>query len=215
MLGLLGKKIGMTQINGAEKRIAVTAIETGPCIVLQKKTAEKDGYSAIKVGFGEKRPKNTIGADKGQFEKVKTSPKRWIREFRLSAEEVAKFQEGQEIKISEVFKEGEYIDVAGTTKGRGFTGVMARWNMKGNRRTHGTHEFFRHGGSIGCRTYPGHVHKNKRMGGHYGVERVTVPNLTIVKILEDKNCMLVSGSVPGADNGFLEILPSKRYPKAS
>lgn len=210
-LGLLGKKLGMTQINDVEKRIAVTIIETGPCMVLQKKTAEKDGYTALKIGFGEKKEKQTTGAMKGQFKKANMSPKKWIKEFRVEGEAFDKYQEGQEVNLSEVFQEGQIIDIAGTTKGRGFTGVLARWNMKGNRRTHGAHEFFRHGGSIGCRTYPGHVHKNKKMAGHYGVERVTVPNLKIVKILEDKNCILVSGSVPGGENGLLEITPSKRY----
>lgn len=210
-LGLLGKKLGMTQINDVEKRIAVTIIETGPCMVIQKKTNEKDGYTALKIGFGAKKEKSLSGAMKGQFKKVNVTPKKWMKEFRITGEDLAKYQEGQEVKISEVFKEGQIIDICGTTKGRGFTGVLARWNMKGNRRTHGTHEFFRHGGSIGCRTYPGHVHKNKHMPGHYGVERVTVPNLKIVKILEDKNCILVSGAVPGGENGLLEITPSKRY----
>lgn len=200
----------MTQVNVDEKRVAVTMIETGPCIVLQKKTQEKDGYTALKIGFGEKRKKHVPKSMQKQFEKIGTTPKRWIKEFRVEADALAKYQEGQEVKISDVLKEGQYIDVSGETKGRGFTGVMARWNMKGNRRTHGTHEFFRHGGSIGCRTYPGHVHKNKHMGGHYGVERVTIQSLKVVKILEDKNCLLVSGAVPGAENGFLEIRSSKR-----
>lgn len=214
-LGLLGKKLGMTQVNDQEKRVAVTIVEAGPCVVLQKKTIQKDGYIALKIGFGEKRAKNTTKALLKQFEKLNVTPKRWIKEFRVSEEILNKYQEGQEIKLSDVFQEGQMIDVSGETKGRGFTGVIARWNMKGNRRTHGTHEFFRHGGSIGCRTYPGHVHKNKHMSGHYGCERITTQNLKIVKLLDDKNCILVSGSVPGAENGLLEITPSKRYAKAA
>ncbi|MCB0307978.1 MAG: 50S ribosomal protein L3 [Bdellovibrionales bacterium] len=210
-LGLLGKKLGMTQVNEGESRVAVTIVEAGPCVVIQKKTLEKDGYIALKVGFGDKKAKNMPKAQRVIFENIKMTPKRWIREFRVTEEILAKYEVGQEIKLSDVFQENQIIDVVGTTKGRGFTGVLARWNMKGNRRTHGAHEFFRHGGSIGCRTFPGHVHKNKHMAGHYGVERVTVPNLRIVKILEDKGCLLISGSVPGAGEGFLELKPSKRY----
>lgn len=212
MLGLLGKKLGMTQINQGENRVSVTLIQTGPCIVVQKKTQARDGYTALQVGFGTKKAKRTPKANRVDFEKRKLSPMRTLKEFRVDQAVLDQFQIGQELQISDVFKEGQKIDIAGTTKGRGFAGVVKRWGMKGQSRTHGTHEHFRHVGSIGCRSFPGHVQKNKRMTGHYGVERVMIQNLKLERILADKNCILVSGSVPGANSGMLELLPSKRYP---
>lgn len=208
-LGLLGFKRGMTQINDEKKgRVGVTVIEAGPCLVMQKKTVEKDGYSAIKVAIGEKKESRTPKAQKVQFEKLGSKPKRFIREFRISTEELAKFEEGKEIKLTDVFQLGQKVDVTGRTKGRGFTGVMARWNMSGFDRGHGTHEFFRHGGSIGCRAWPGTVMRGKKMGGHYGDEQVTTQNLQIVKILEEENCLMVTGSVPGFTNSFITLKPA-------
>jgi large subunit ribosomal protein L3 len=208
-LGLLGKKLGITQLNDAEHgRMAVTLVQVGPCLVLQKKTMEKDGYTALKLAFGPKKASRTDKATKGTFDKVKAPARRHIREFRIKNEELGQFEEGQEITLSQVFKLGQYVDISGKTKGRGFTGVVKRWGMKGNRRTHGTHEFFRHGGSIGTRTWPGNVHKGKRMGGHYGDERATIQNLKIVQLLEDKNCVLLSGAIPGGTNSLVEIRPA-------
>lgn len=214
-LGLLGRRVGMTQVNDekAEKRVPVSIIETGPCVVLQKKTMDKDGYNAVKLGFLDKKEKHSNKADLANFKKVNTTPKQFVREFRVDADELAKYEEGQTINIKDIFEEGQKIDVSGLTKGRGFTGVFKRWNMAGQTRTHGSHEMFRHGGSIGNCTSPGLVQKNKKMPGHYGVERVTVQNLKVVRILEDKNCILVSGSVPGSNNNLLEIRDSVRYPK--
>jgi large subunit ribosomal protein L3 len=208
-LGLLGYKRGMTQINDEKKgRVAVTLIETGPCLVIQKKTMERDGYTALKIGFGERKESRTAKAQKVIFEKLNAKPKRFVREFRINGEELGKFQEGQEIKLSDVFAVGQKVDVTGQTKGRGFTGVMARWNMSGFDRGHGTHEFFRHGGSIGCRAWPGTVMKGKKMGGHYGDEKVTTQNLTIIKIAEEENCIMVAGSVPGFTNGLITVKPA-------
>ncbi|MFH1263105.1 MAG: 50S ribosomal protein L3 [Pseudomonadota bacterium] len=207
-LGLLGRKLGMTQLNDEQGRHAVTLVEVGPCLVLQKKTVEKDGYCAFKLAFGAKKEKRTDKATKGDFARVKATSRRFIREFRVKSEELGKFEEGQEITFSQVFKVGQIVDVAGKTKGHGFTGVVKRWGMKGNRRTHGTHEFFRHGGSIGTRTWPGNVHKGKKMCGHYGDERVTTQNLKIVRFLEEQNCMLISGNLPGATNSVVEIHPT-------
>jgi large subunit ribosomal protein L3 len=214
-MGLLGKKLGITQVNDKDgNRIAVTVLETGPCLVVQKKTVERDGYAALKLGFGEKREKNTTKALRGIFAKLKAKPRRLLHEFRITSEELGKFEEGQEIKVDQIFTEGQIIDVKGRTKGHGYTGVVKRHHMKGNDAGHGAHEFFRHGGSIGTRTWPGYVNKNKRMAGHDGDERVTMQNLKIVALLPDKNCMLVSGAVPGANNGFVEVLPSAtRKPK--
>src|SRR5690606_29996830 len=128
---------------------AVTLVEAGPCVVIQKKTEANDGYNAIRVGFVDKKPKHTTKALQKQFEKANTACKQFIREFPVTAEELSKYEVGQAIKASEVFTEGQKIDISGTTKGKGFTGVMKRWGFKGAIRTHGTHEFFRHGGSIG------------------------------------------------------------------
>ncbi len=208
-LGLLGLKKGMTQVNDETLgRVAVTLVETGPCLVMQKKTMEKDGYTALKIAFGEKKEKHVAKAQKVQFEKLNSKPKRFIREFRITNEELGNFEEGKEIKLSDLFKVGQKIDITGRTKGRGFTGVMKRWNFSGFDAGHGTHEFFRHGGSIGCRAWPGTVMKGKKMGGHYGDEQVTTQNLKIVKILEEENCMMIAGSVPGHINGLVEINPA-------
>jgi large subunit ribosomal protein L3 len=208
-LGLIGLKRGMTQINDETKgRVAVTLIETGPCLVMQKKTMERDGYTALQIGFGARKESRTAKAQKVQYEKLNSKPKRFVREFRISGEELGKFQEGQEIKLSDIFTVGQKVDITGKTKGRGFTGVMKRWNFSGFDAGHGTHEFFRHGGSIGCRAWPGTVMKGKKMGGHYGDETVTVQNLVIAKIVEEENCVLVTGSVPGFTNSMVILNPA-------
>lgn len=210
-LGILGLKKGMTQYNDPTLgRIAVTVVETGPCVVLQKKTVKTDGYTAVKIAFGEKKAKNTSKAALKDFEKVGSTPKRYVREFRVTEEQLAKFEVGKPVNIMDVFEEGQIIDVSGKSKGRGFTGVVKKWGFKGQIRTHGTHEFFRHGGSIGQNAWPGHVDKNKKMPGHYGYDRVTTLNLKIVKILADKNAILVSGAVPGSKNGMVELRHSIR-----
>ncbi len=216
-MGLLGKKLGTTQVNDKEgNRVAVTVIQVGPCLVVQKKTVEKDGYAALKLGFGSKKEKSTSKPMRGVYAKLKTEPRRLLREFRILSEDLGKYEEGKEVRVEQVFSVGQIIDVRGKTKGHGFTGVVKRHLMKGNDAGHGTHEFFRHGGSIGTRTWPGYVHKNKRMAGHDGDEKVTMPNLKVVDILADKNCLLVAGAVPGANNGFVELHPSAtRKPKAA
>lgn len=208
-LGLLGKKLGMTQLNDeAHGRLPVTLIEAGPCLVMQKKTVEKDGYTALKLAFGAKKEKRTNKATKGTFDRIKATPRRHICEFRVDAEVLGKFEEGQEILLKDVFKVGQYVDVSGKSKGKGFAGVMKRWGMKGNTRTHGTHEFFRHGGSIGNSAWPGLVAKGKHMPGQHGNKRATVQSVEIVELLEDKNCLLVAGSIPGAPNSLVEIHPA-------
>lgn len=211
-LGILGLKKGMTQYNDETKgRIAVTIVEAGPCVVLQKKTTDTDGYNAVKIAFGEKKPKNTTKALKTTFDKVGTTPKRYIREFRVeNAEDLEKFEVGKPVNIKDVFEEGQIIDVSGTSKGRGFTGVVKRWGFAGQPRTHGVHEFFRHGGSIGQCAWPGKVDKKRKMPGQYGNKRATTINLRVVKIIEDKNALLVSGAVPGSKNGLLEMRKTRR-----
>jgi large subunit ribosomal protein L3 len=205
-IGLLGKKLGMTQVFADDgEAVPVTVIQTGPCHVIGTRTVERDGYSAIVLGFDEKplrlANKPELGAAKANGGK----PHRFVREIRLPADEAAKFSVGQVIGPKDVFADGAPIDVAGRSKGKGYQGVMKRHHMKGMRNTHGTHEYFRHGGSIGCRLTPQRVHKGKRMAGHMGAEEKTVQNLQLFKILGEENCILVRGAVPGANNDYVVV----------
>jgi large subunit ribosomal protein L3 len=217
-VGLIGKKLGNTQIFNADGTVArVTAIQVGPCRVLGTRTLDKDGYSALIVGFGEKREKLLTKAEAGNFKKIGQAPVRTIREFRLTPEQVSTFEVGQVLKPSEHFKEGQKVDVCGTTRGRGFTGVMRRWNFTGAAKlTHGTHEYKRHGGSIGTNMTPGRTFKNLKMPGQYGNERNTVLNLVVAKVLDDENIILVEGGVPGSKNSTVVIKGAvkARKPKA-
>ncbi len=209
--GLLGKKLGMTSIFTANgDRSPVTAVHAGPFFVLDKLTPEKNGYAAVKIGFGEKALKRTKKPELGLFTKASVAPQRFIREVRLEAADLDKFEVGKTIPLTSVFTAPAYIDVEGTSKGKGFQGVMKRHHMPGFRATHGTHEFFRHGGSIGCRLTPGRVHKGKRMGGHMGDVKKTVQNLVLLEIDEANNILLIQGSVPGARNGFLVLRNAKK-----
>lgn len=205
-IGLMGKKLGMTQVFAEDgERIPVTVIQTGPNYVVGKRTLERDGYSALILGFGVKPKRLCTKPELGQYRDNGLEPAREVREFRLPPDVVAKYEVGQEIRPSAIFEDGAPIDVIGTTKGKGYQGVMKRHNMSGTKASHGVHEFFRHGGSIGCRLTPGRVTKGKRMSGHMGSERQTVQNLQLVQILDDDNCILVRGSVPGANNGLVEV----------
>jgi large subunit ribosomal protein L3 len=205
-VGLLGKKIGMTQVFAADgERIPVTVIRTGPCVVVGKRTADKDGYTALIIGAGEKRGSLVNKPEMGAFKKANVAPQQFVRELRMPDDELAKYEIGQEVKASTVFEAGAPIDVEGISKGKGFQGVFKKHHMKGMKNTHGTHEFFRHGGSIGCRLTPGRVHKGKRMNGQMGNEVTTVQNLELFRIVEEDNCILVRGSVPGATGGWLTI----------
>lgn len=204
--GLLGRKIGMTQLFNDEGQVLpVTIIEAGPCQVIQVMTEENGGYNAIQLGFGERKEKHTNKAQIGHYKKANLSPSKFVQEIRLSAEDVAKYEVGQNVTIADVFEEGEKLDVRGTSKGKGTAGVMKRHNFAGFIRTHGTHEFFRHGGSIGTRLTPGHVAKGTRMGGQMGNERVTVHNLVLSKMDTEKNLLFVKGGVPGANGGYVVI----------
>jgi large subunit ribosomal protein L3 len=206
-VGLIGKKLGSTQVFNDDGTVArVTAILVGPCRVLGKRTLDKDGYSALILGFGEKRKKLLAEAQKVWFEKIGQEPARTIREFRLSPETVAKFEVGQVLKPSEYFVEGQKVDVSGITRGRGFSGVMRRWNFRGSAKdTHGTHEYKRHGGSIGTNMTPGRTFLNLKMPGQYGNERQTVLNLVVAKVLDDENLILVKGGVPGSKNAVVTV----------
>ncbi|MCA9551670.1 MAG: 50S ribosomal protein L3 [Myxococcales bacterium] len=205
-MGLLGKKVGMTQIFVDGERMPVTVIELGPNVVVQKKTKDtKDGYDAIQLGFGDKEHRKVNKPMKGHFEKSDVKPKWFIKEIRLPEEKIGAFEVGQEIK-ADVFAEGQWVDITGTSKGKGFQGVMKKHNMKGAKQaTHGTHEQFRHVGSIGCRTTPGEVNKGKRLPGQMGNKTVTVQNVKIVKLDLEKNLCMVLGSVPGAPDGYVMV----------
>jgi large subunit ribosomal protein L3 len=206
-VGLIGKKLGNTQIFNADGTVArVTAIQVGPVRVLGKRTLEKDGYSALIVGFGEKREKLFTKAELGFFKKIGQPPTRTVKELRLSPEALAGYEPGQILKPSEHFKEGQKVDVQSKTRGRGFTGVMRRWNFRGSAKdTHGTHEYKRHGGSIGTNMTPGRTFLNLKMPGQYGNELTTILNLVVAKVLDEENIILVEGGVPGSKNSDVVI----------
>jgi len=204
MTGLLGKKIGMTSIfDESGHVIPCTVIEAGPCFVTQIKTAERDGYEAVQLGFDRKSERTVNKPVKGHFAKANVKPTRIIREFRGNG--VSEFQPGQEIKVDKVFSKGDTVSIIGTSKGRGFQGVVKRHHFGGGFRTHGQSDRERAPGSIGSSSYPSRVFKGMRMAGRMGGEQVTVKNLKVVGVIADSNLLLVKGSVPGAINGYLEI----------
>jgi len=203
MPGIIGRKIGMTSVFGSEgENIACTVIEAGPCVVTQVKNAETDGYVAIQLSFGEKKEKNTTKAALGHFKKANTTAKRNVIEFRDFSAEFSGFAElGKEIRIQDVFAEGDFIDAVGTSKGRGFQGVVKRHGFSGvGGQTHGQHNRLRAPGSMGNASFASRVPKGKRLAGRMGSDRVTLTNLQIVKILPEQNIIVVSGSLPGAKN---------------
>lgn len=203
MSGLLGKKIGMTTIYNDGVAVPCTLIEAGPCVVTQIRTKDVDGYKAIQLGFGEKKEKRTSKPLQGHFKKAKTTPKRKLAEFKEFDKD---FNLGDVLKVSDVFTEGEFVDVTGKSKGKGFQGVVKRHGFGGvGETTHGQHNRARHPGSIGACSYPARVFKGLKMGGRMGNTNVTVQNLKIVKVIEDKNLVLVSGSVPGPKNAIITL----------
>lgn len=205
-IGLLGKKIGMTQVFADDgEAVPVTVIQAGPCHVLGTRTVERDGYSAIVLGFDEKPLRNANKAELGAVKAAGGKPQRFVREIRLTAEEAAKYQVGQVLGPQDVFAENNAVDVEGWSKGKGYQGVIKKHHMSGMTRAHGTHEYFRHGGSIGCRLTPQRVHKGKRMAGQMGNEKKSVQNLQLFKILAEENCVLVRGAVPGAKNEYVVV----------
>jgi large subunit ribosomal protein L3 len=205
-LGLLGKKIGMTQVFADDgEAVPVTVIQAGPCHVVGLRTEERDGYSALVLGFDEKPVRLATKPELGIAKAANIKPQRFIRELRLPKDEVAKYTLGQTLGPKDIFADGNAIDVEGVSKGKGYQGVIKRHHMKGMTRAHGTHEYFRHGGSIGCRLTPQRVHKGKRMAGHMGDERVTMQNLQLFRILADENVILVRGGVPGAANQYVVV----------
>ncbi|MBM4318815.1 MAG: 50S ribosomal protein L3 [Deltaproteobacteria bacterium] len=203
--GILGRKLGMTQIfDISGNSVPVTVIQAGPCVVLRKKSAESDGYSAIQLAFEPLREKLLTKPRLGEFHSRGKQPMRFLREFRMSEEDLAEYTEGEEIRV-DLFSAGELVDVIGTSKGRGFSGVMKRHHFKGGKDSHGVHEYFRHGGSIGTSATPGRVAKGRKMAGQHGNARVTVQNLTVLVVDVKKNLIMVRGAVPGANNGMVIV----------
>ncbi|GJM62066.1 MULTISPECIES: 50S ribosomal protein L3 [Persicobacter] len=202
MSGIIGKKIGMTSIYSADgQNVACTLVEVGPCVVTQVKTVETDGYDAVQLGFGDKKAKNTSKAMQGHFAKANTTPKRKLVEFRNFEGEAAL---GNEIRVEEVFAEGDFLDAVGTSKGKGFQGVVKRHGFGGvGQATHGQHNRLRAPGSIGAASFPSRVFKGLRMAGRMGGDRVKIQNLRVMKVYGDKNLIVVSGSIPGAKNSFV------------
>lgn len=208
MKGLIGKKIGMTQVFNEEGNlIPVTVIDASTCLVVGKRTPAKDKYSAVTLGFGEVKEKALTKAQVGSFKKAGATARRHLKEFRVSEDEANKLNVGDAVKV-DMFAKGQLVDVTGITKGRGFQGVMKRWNFGGFKMTHGTHEYRRHPGAVGQRKTPGRVYPNKKMPGHYGVEKVTTQNLTIVDVDTEKNLILVKGAIPGHNDGIVYVRPA-------
>ncbi|HET8984515.1 MAG TPA: 50S ribosomal protein L3 [Trueperaceae bacterium] len=203
MKGILGTKVGMTQVWQGDRLVPVTVLLAGPCPVVQRKTPTDDGYSAVQLGWHEKREKQVNRPEAGHFKRAGVKPQRFLVEFRDYA------PESEEVRV-DVFEPGEKVDVTGTSKGRGTAGVMKRWNFAGMPASHGTKKKHRHPGSIGQRKWPGRVYKGKRMAGHYGSERVTTLGLEIVEVRGEDNLLLVKGAIPGPNGGLVEVRQSKR-----
>jgi large subunit ribosomal protein L3 len=210
MKGILGKKVGMTQVfDESGEVVPVTVIEAGPCFVTQKKTVKQDGYTAIQLGFEEVKPKRLTQPQRGHLRRNNLPPLRYLREIRMSEGEIEEFEEGQKIGIG-IFEAGEMVDVVGLSKGRGFTGVMKRHGFGGGPKTRGQSDRQRAPGSIGQTSTPGRVFKGKRMAGRMGNQRVSAQNLLVVLVDPQRNLLAVKGSVPGARNGLLLIKEARK-----
>ncbi len=210
MKGILGKKVGMTQIFSERGEVVpVTVIEAGPCFVAQIKTVERDGYAAVQLGFEETKPKRLTQPQLRHLQKSNLPALRHLRELRVSVDELTDLEEGQEVTV-DIFEKGEMVDVTGTSKGRGFAGVVKRHGFSGGPKTHGQSDRHRAPGSIGACTTPGRVFKGMRMAGRMGGERVTAQSLEVVLVDPERNLLAVKGSVPGAKNGLLLIRQARK-----
>ena len=200
---IIGKKLGMTQVFTDDGRVQpVTVIEAGPCYVTQIKTVETDGYNSVQVAYGDIKAKNVNKCQTGAFKKANVEPKRVMKEFKYN--DITKFALGQVIK-ADMFAEGDIVDVTGTSKGHGFTGVIKRWNQRRLKMTHGVGPVHREVGSMGANSTPSRVFKGKKMPGHYGHETITVQNLKVVRVDADRNIILVKGSIPGPNESIVTI----------
>jgi len=201
--GIIGKKIGMTQIFDEKGNvIPVTVVQAGPCVISQKKTVENDGYAAIQMGYGDLKPHKVTKPMKGHFAKADVAPKKTLREFRL--ENTDAFNVGDLVK-ADTFATGDKVDVTGTSKGKGYAGVIKRWNFQRLKETHGSGPVARHGGSNGCCSDPSRVYPGLKMAGHLGAEKVTVQNLTVAKVDAENNLIAIKGAVPGPNGGIVVI----------
>jgi large subunit ribosomal protein L3 len=203
--GVIGRKLGMTQVFTSDGSvIPCTVVEARP-VVVGKRTQEKDGYDAVVLGLAERKEKHTSKPVAGMYKKASVSPKRWLKELRCSAEFAAGLEIGAEVKLDSVFEEGQFVDVQGVSRGRGFSGVMRRHNFAGQVQTHGTHEYKRHGGSIGTNMTPGRVLPGVGMPGQHGNVKVSVHNQRVVKVAADDNLLFVEGGIPGSKNSLVLV----------
>lgn len=210
-LGIIGRKLGMTQIFLDDGSVVpATVVEAGPCMVIQKKTKEKNGYNALQLGFLPGSSKRVNKPLSGHFNKAGVGPNEYLKEFRV--ESVEGFEVGKEVTLT-LFKPGDTVDVTGISKGKGFTGVMKRHGFHGSPGSHGTHEYFRHGGSVGSATYPHHVFKGLKMPGQHGNRKVTVQNIKVLDIREDQNLILLKGGIPGSRHGLILIRSATKTKK--
>lgn len=208
--GILGKKLGMTQIFAADgRRVPVTVVEAGPCVVLQKKNVASDGYTAVQVGFAPKAAQRVNKPEMGHFKQAGKGAFTYLKEFRVA--DVDSINVGDELTCGEMFQIGDVVDVTGVSKGKGFQGVIKRWNFAGGRASHGS-KFHRAPGAIGCSAWPSRVFKGKKMAGQMGNERVTIQNLAIVDVRPEQNLLLIKGAVPGARNSVVSIRPGVKVP---
>ena len=203
--GILGTKLGMTQIFDEKGEVIRVSVVKAGCVVVGKRTQEKDGYDALIVGLGERKEKHTNKPLAGFYKKSGQAPKKIVRELRLAADEVAKYELGEKIAVDKVFEVGQFVDAQSRTRGRGFTGVVRRWSFAGFVSSHGTHEYFRHGGSIGTNMTPGRTLPGLKMPGHYGDETVSMLNLKVVKLLPEEDLVLVEGGIPGSANSVITL----------
>lgn len=209
-MGLIGQKVGMTTVFDSEGRsVPVTVVQAGPCVVVQVKNNDNDGYAAVQVGYGEAKESRLTGGQKGHFKKAGTKSARVLREFRLNDGE--NFDVGHEFKV-DMFAEGQLVDVTGTSIGRGFAGLQKRWNAGRGPMSHGS-KFHRHPGSINAGTTPSRVYKGRRMAGRMGNERVTVKKLTVIGVDAERNLLLIKGGVPGVEGGMLIVRPTVKVGK--
>ncbi|MBI5486357.1 MAG: 50S ribosomal protein L3 [Deltaproteobacteria bacterium] len=214
-LGLIGRKIACTQLFTEQgQAIQVTVVEAGPCTVIGKRTMAKDGYSALRLAYGAKPERLVSRPERGQFKAAGATPCRIIRELRVPEDVTAKFEVGQKIAVGDVFKKGELVDVTGTSKGRGMAGVIKRHRFNSFVAGHGTHEYFRHSGSIGQNMTPGHTYKGLRMPGHMGACRVTTIGMRVAEVDAEQDVILIRGSVPGHRNAFVVVRRSHRRAEA-
>ncbi len=204
--GIIGKKIGMTQVFDEKGNVVpVTVVEAGPCVVSMKKTVENDGYDAVQLGYGDLKPAKVNKPMKGHFDKANAAPKRTLREFRF--DDTSAYELGSIVK-ADVFSAGDKIDVTGTSKGKGYAGVIKRWNFQRLKESHGSGPVARHGGSIGACSDPSRVWKGKKMAGHLGAEKVTVQNLCVVKVDAENNLIAIKGAIPGPNGGTVVLRDS-------